>query len=103
MSGKEGGVYAIAKIITDPNETEEFEEEKKYWLSRSKETSRVMRVQLQVIKRLINSPLFRKELKAIEELKELSILKFAQGTNFPVTIDEWQVMSNLITNRNIKK
>jgi hypothetical protein len=102
MSGKESGVYAITKIITDPIETEESEAEKQYWLSTTKNT-KALRVKLEVIKILINNPLFRHELKEIESLKNLSILRFAQGTNFPVSSDEWETMSKLVTNRNKKK
>ena len=102
MSGKESGVYAITQIVTDPIETEESEAEKQYWLSTTKDTKKSLRVKLEVIKILINNPLFRLELKEIESLKNLSILRFAQGTNFPVSSDEWEIMSELITNRNKK-
>jgi predicted RNA-binding protein with PUA-like domain len=99
MSGKEGGVYAVAKILSNPEETEEYPEEKKYWINTTKETTKLLRVKLKVIKRLINYPIFRNELKNIPQLKNLSILKFAQGTNFPVTSEEWKILSKLITDR----
>ncbi len=103
MSGKEGGVYAIAKILSDPKEIEESQLSKKYWLSTNKDTKRLLRVNLQIIKTLINNPLFRQEIKTKESLKDLSILKFSQGTNFPVTDDEWAVISGLITSREKNK
>ena len=44
---------------------------------------------------MINTPVFRHEVKAKESLKSPSILKFAQGTNFPFTDDEWVVIAGL--------
>ena len=99
MSGKESGIYAVAQILSNPEITEEYEEEEKYWLNTKKETSRLLRVKLSILKRLINYPIFRSELKKIPELKSLSILKFAQGTNFPVTKKEWEIISKIIEDR----
>ena len=99
MSGKESGIYAVAQIMSDPIETEEDEAEKPYWLSTEKDTTSTLRVKLKIVKTMINNPVFRHEVKAKESLKSLSILRFAQGTNFPVTDDEWAVISGLITSR----
>jgi hypothetical protein len=49
--------------------------------------------------KMINNSIFRHESKAKESLKSLSILKFAQGTNFPVTDDEWSVITGIEKNR----
>ena len=53
-------------------------------------------MRLKIVKTMINNPVFRNEVKAKESLKSLGILGFAQGTNFPVTDDEWAVISGLI-------
>ena len=103
MSGKESGIYAVAQIMSDPLETEEDEAEKPYWLSTEKDTTSTLRVKLKIVKTMINNPVFRHEVKAKESLKSLSILRFAQGTNFPVTDDEWAVISGLITSREKNK
>ena len=103
MSGKESGIYAVAQIMSDPLETEEDEAEKPYWLSTEKDTTSTLRVKLKIVKTMINNPVFRHEVKAEKSLKYLSILRFAQGTNFPVTDDEWAVISGLITSREKNK
>jgi len=103
MSGKESGIYAVAQIMSDPIETEEDEAEKPYWLSTEKDTTSTLRVKLKIVKTLINNPVFRQELKAQESLTGLSILRFSQGTNFPVTNEEWGVLSGLITSREKQK
>jgi len=46
--------------------------------------------------RLSNRPVFRSELKEISGLENLSILKQPQGTNFPVTDEEWKIISSLM-------
>ena len=96
MSGKESGIYAVAQILTNPETTGEFEAEKKYWLNTKKETEKLLRVELKILKRLLTYPVFRAELKKIPELKKLSILKFSQATNYPVTKSEWNVISKII-------
>ena len=103
MSGKESGIYAVAQIMSDPIETEEDEAEQPYWLSTEKDTTSTLRVKLKIVKTMINNPVFRHEVKAKESLKSLSILRFAHGTNFPVTDDEWAVISGLITSREKNK
>lgn len=103
MSGKESGIYAVAQVMSGPIETEEDEDEKPYWLSTEKDTISTQRVRLKIVKTMINNPVFRHEVKAMESLKSLSILRFAQGTIFPVTDDEWAVISGLITSREKNK
>ena len=68
-------------------------------MSTEKDTSSTLRVKLKIVKTMINNPVFRHEVKAKESLKSLSILRIAQGTNFPVTDEEWAVISGLITSR----
>lgn len=95
MSGKDAGIYAITKINTFPELMNEFEEEKKYWFDGKKESNQKMRVEMTVLKRFINQPIFRKHLVEIEGLKKLSILCQPQGTNFPVKKSEWEIISKI--------
>lgn len=103
MSGKEAGIYAVSQILSNPEITNECEEEKKYWLNTKKETARLWRVRLLIIKRLINYPIFKTELLKIPELNELSIIKQAQGTNFRVRNTEWAIISKMIEERSTYK
>jgi hypothetical protein len=48
---------------------------------------------------MINNPIFRSELLNIKELENLKIFKVAQGTNFPVSINEWKVIQRIIANK----
>jgi len=96
MSGKEAGIYAVAEIASDPSIMVEPSSEQKYWMSSDDKGDKRLRVELINKAILINNPVYRHALKEIEQLKNLSILRVAQGTNFPVTLDEWSVIKNLI-------
>ena len=73
----------------------EYPAERKYWTDESEQEQRV-RVQMTIIKRLINNPILKKRLTLIEELRDLSILKQFQGTNFPVKNKEWRIISKFV-------
>ena len=99
MSGNDAGIYAVAEIISDPAIMGETPAEDKYWINNEDRGKKQMRVELINKIVLINSPVFRNELKAIEALKDLSILRIPRGTNFPVTPHEWNVIKGLINTR----
>jgi len=103
MSGKEAGIYAVTLITSDPEFTDEYPEERKYWLSGERGSKKFLRVKMLVVKRLLNCPVFRMDLKNIPGLEDLSILQFAQGTNFPVKKLEWEIISNLIDDKYEKR
>ena len=94
MSGKEAGIYAIARIETNPRQLAESPAEKKYWTG-NEERDVANRVRLTVIRRLINNPILKEKLLKIPELSQLSIFRQFQGTNFPVKESEWQIISQL--------
>ena len=64
MSGKEAGIYAIARIETNPRQLAEFPAEKKYWTG-NEEREVANRVRLTVIRRLINNPILKEKLLKI--------------------------------------
>ena len=99
MSGKEGGIYAIADIISNPEYMYDSEASTKYWSSDEDRSQKRLRVRIKYRLKLINNPIMRRELKNLQELKNLSIFKQPQGTNFPVSNNEWQTISNLIKQR----
>ena len=94
----DAGIYALAEITTNP---EYIESSSKFWMSEDdvkKEISN-LRVKLNYKVLLVNNPVLREELKSIPELKDMFIFRQPQGTNFPVTQNEWQVISQLIKER----
>jgi hypothetical protein len=99
MSGKEAGIYGVADIVSNPEISGETAAEEVYWIDDKDKGKKILRVTLTNRILLINSPIYRHELKADERLDHLSILKMPQGTNFPVAPDEWRVIKDLINAR----
>jgi predicted RNA-binding protein with PUA-like domain len=95
-SGKYAGIYAIAEITSDPHFMPIPSESERYWIDQDLKKDSTLRVEFKIIKNLIDKPIMRKKLLNIPELIELSILKFAQKTNFPVTKSEWEIIKKLI-------
>ena len=64
-----------------------------------KENKKLLRVKMCAVKKLFNKPLFKSDLKKVVGLENMSILKNAQGTNFPVNNSEWKILSEIINNQ----
>ncbi len=93
QSGSQGGICGIAELIDEPyqrkstpNETELKEKpyRKADWW-----------VDLRILTTLA-TPISRSEAKANPVLQNLGVLKFSQGTNYPVLPEEWQEIRRLI-------
>ena len=95
MSGDEAGIYALTRIESNPSLMKEYLAEKKYWLE-SSEKEEAMRVEMTILKRLINNPILKKTILKTTGLDNLSILRQFQGTNFPVRNSEWRIISQLL-------
>jgi len=102
VSGPDAGVYAVADIISDPEYIRLLPEQEKYWTNEEDKGKNRLRVRIKITKNLINNPVFRWELKRINELGSLSILRFSQGTNFPVSDSEWQIIRKKIKEKVIQ-
>jgi len=99
MSGKEGGIYAVADVVSDPDYMVDSEASTKYWTSEADKSQKRLRVRIRYRLKLINNPIMKDELRNIPELKNVAIFKQPQGTNFPVSNDEWEIISGLIQER----
>lgn len=95
MSGKEAGIYALARVECEPALLKEPLPEKKYWLDEDKRDAE-NRVRLSILRRFINKPILKESLLKIPELSKLSILRQFQGTNFPVKDSEWSIIYKLM-------
>lgn len=99
MSGKDGGIYAVGEITSNPEYLIDSDAESKYWESDDDKNVKRLRVEFVYKTKLINEPLYREEMKNVLGLKNLSIFKQPQGTNFPVTDDEWKIIAEMIENK----
>lgn len=96
LSGKEGGIYAIAEIISNPEITVPSEKEEKYWIDSDDKNKERLRVKMELKINLSNNPITKEDLRKIVGLESLSIFRQSQGTNFRVTENEWKIIKKKI-------
>jgi hypothetical protein len=99
MSGKEAGIYSVAKITSDPYYFIPSREVDKYWVNEEDKGKDKLRVKTRRLLNLLNNPVFRTELISKPGLKNLSIFKQSQGTNFQVLYEEWKIIGKIIQER----
>jgi hypothetical protein len=99
MSGRDGGIFAISDVLTNPEYMGEAEEVAKFWKSPSDRNQIGLCVKLHYKLKFLNNPLFRQELRNIPQLKNMLIFRQPQGINFPVTQSEWGILSDLVKSR----
>jgi len=97
LSGKEGGIYAITEILTDPAIVAENGPEQEYWIDADQKQKKCLRVNMRIVANLLSKPLLKIELRNNETLKNMSIFKQPQGTNFPVSKEQWKLIQSLIS------
>ena len=96
MSGREAGIYAVTEVTSEPTVMSDLPGEEKYWVNEEDRGAQRLKVMVTIRENLINHPVYRHQLLDAEGLKNLSILKFWQGTNFPVSDVEWGVIRKMI-------
>jgi hypothetical protein len=96
LSGSEGGIYALTEIISNPQFMREPDIEEKYWLDSSDKGKEKLRVKMRILKNLVNNPVYKNDIKNTPGLENMSIFRYRQGTNFPVTPEEWQLLKKKI-------
>jgi len=99
MSRKEGGIYSVVDIISNPQMMHDSEQSTKYWTSETDKRQLMLRIKFRHRLKLINNPVTRQELKNIPELETMEIFRRPIGTNFRVTNNEWQTILGLIKKR----
>lgn len=97
-SGDKAGFYAIGEIETNPSKKPINQEQEKYWtkstdVCKFQEKSSVI---IKYVKLFIDRPLLAEECLRDPILQSMEILKQPQGTNFPLTIEQWNRILQLI-------
>jgi hypothetical protein len=104
-AGDASGVYAVGEILSDPAVMEDNDP---LWAddASAEGTAPRPRVRIHLTHRLIDGPILRSALLEDPLLNNLSILRFAHGTNFPVAEEEWNrilAVANLTPRDNIRQ
>ena len=95
-SGPQGGVVGTATILTEPAEFEVSPEDAAFNRDAEKFEGAKKRVRLQVDK-VIDPPILRTAIAEDPSLSDLQILRMAQSTNSPVTIEQSRSLWRLIS------
>jgi hypothetical protein len=95
ISGESAGIYAIADIISNPEYMPCTPEEENKCIDKEMAKGEIA-VKLNFIKYLLDSPIYRFELKNSPGLEHLSIFGFKNATNYPVRKEEWEVIKQKI-------
>lgn len=91
IAGKKAGIYAVAKIISNPDFMFASLEDDKYWIKKDDpdKGKKLFRVKINIIKNLSSKPVLKEKIRKMEGLKNLRILKYARRTNSPVTKEKY--------------
>ena len=90
VSGSNARLIALGRVQTEPEEMEDFPEERAFDKSGSK-GARELRVVID-IEEVLDPPVLRSDFQDDPALRSISILKAPQGTNFALTPDEAAVL-----------
>ncbi|NLV28911.1 MAG: EVE domain-containing protein [Erysipelotrichaceae bacterium] len=94
-SGEDAGIYAVAEVKSSPYDQEQLPlADEFYPMGRAEGHSRSV-VDMN-IEKILSPPLLKEQLTQIPELRELSVIKSPQGTNFAVTETQGKLIMNLI-------
>jgi DNA-binding MarR family transcriptional regulator/predicted RNA-binding protein with PUA-like domain len=94
-SGQNGGIIAVASVLTKPAEMLPAEGEQQFNLDAEKFAGKKMRVRLH-IDRVLVTPISREQLKSHAVLSSLTVLSFANATNFGVQQNQAEALEELI-------
>ena len=93
ICGKEAGIYATGKVLTEPAIRPDSATGMVYWLTPKDGLRPIARVLVQYDKILLNTPLFKAFIQCDPDLWNLKILNSLRGTNFAVSEEEWRAIS----------
>jgi hypothetical protein len=99
MSGKEAGIYEVIDILSDPEFLVESPVSASYWTDEDDKLQARLRIRYTHRIKLHHNPVYKNELRSIPGLAGMQILHCARGTNFPVTNEEWRIITHLIEKR----
>lgn len=94
LSGKEGGIYAVAEILSNPELLFASEKEEKYWIDSDDKDKKKLRVKMKLKLNLLNNPITKEDLRKTAGLESLSIFRQSQGANFRVNDNEWEIIKS---------
>lgn len=96
MSGDHAGIYAQARIVEGVAERTSDEDDAGFWADGADGNTARPRVVLAIERRFLGNPLLRSTIARQTGLEGLMILRQPNGTNFPVSDEEWSHLRRLL-------
>lgn len=89
ISGKDAGIYGVGTVIDEPQSRPDSAVGIGYWHNPVEGQRVKPRALVRYDQVLLDRPLHKVFLDFDPVLRNMSIMRFAHGTNFPVTEEEW--------------
>ena len=89
IAGDRAGIYAIAEIVETPRMWES-RPDIGYWIETSKLTPTSLHSKIRFTSKLVDKPLLRSDLLNDEVLKNLTVIRAPNSTNFKISAEQWQ-------------
>ena len=89
ISGEQSGIYALGKIVTEPEKRPDSDKGISYWSDPRDGRKIRPRVIVRYDELFFDNPLLKLFLQYDPALWNLSVIRSPRGTNFPVTTEEW--------------
>ncbi len=99
VSGEYAGIYAIATVTSNVYKDSSDENESIFYIDKSK-IAETDKVNLRMDYNLVNSPILKEQVLNNQQLKDLK--QGSQGTNFPATKLQYDIILSLINTGNMK-
>jgi hypothetical protein len=97
VSGSDAGIYAVGTVLSDPVIRSDSSTGIGYWVDQSEGFRAKARVRVHYDRVFLERPLLKAYLQADPALWDMRILRFARGTNFPITPEEWSALRQWLT------
>jgi 5-methylcytosine-specific restriction protein B len=94
ISGKDAGIYALGTVVDDPYSRPDSPAGISYWYNPVEGQQVKPRVLVRYNRIFLDRPLHKVFLEFDPVLSNMKILRFAQGTNFAVTEEEWLAINS---------
>ena len=103
QSGKDASVVTVAKVLSSPETMTRLDEEERYFLDKSLSGAEpALRVRVRV-ERVLANRVTRQQFRDHPVLSQVSILKQAQGTVFPLTDEQAAALDALLTGAEVTR
>jgi predicted RNA-binding protein with PUA-like domain len=94
VSGKEAGIYAIAKV-TELAQVITKLPDRKYWADPNRATGKQQAI-IEFTNKLLDKPLLKTDLVKDPILKNLLVIRAPNSTNFKITAEQWRRVQELL-------